>query len=52
MTEAYFLGADDMFTLLTAASQFVAFGIGLGLVLFILGYAIYFLINLFRGGIV
>lgn len=51
MTDELFIGAADMADLVGYLGQAFALGLGVGICLFFLGYAVWFVMDLVRGGI-
>lgn len=51
MGDAYFVSADEMSALVGYLGQGFGIGLGVALALFVAGYGVYFLMDLFRGGL-
>ena len=51
MDDAFFLVDSDFSALLSFVGEYVAFGVGLGICFWMLGYIVWFVIDAMKGGI-
>lgn len=51
MDDAYFLVESDLAALISYVAEYGAYGVGLGVVFWIAGYIVWFVIDALKGGV-